>query len=293
MTATATERDAFADAVGRAVDERAGFAAGKLGGTEQNWMMLPVVAREGDSRRAHAFAVATAHRGLRHAGVFPADAAFAHDFAARFADAVRRFDSLGVTDDVPSIDRIVVHHGLDHPVHFSAHEPDRSSPADDASCWLHHLRGRRVLIVCPFADLLAERATRETFEAVWAKTGKRWFEPASVSGIELPYGFEPATQRRFDTCLDLLDDVCARIDATDYDVALIAVGGLGALIAAHVKARGRVGISLGGHLQALFGVLGERWRKREEWQRSYINDAWIDMPARYRPDSSLTDEDYW
>ena len=54
-------------------------------------------------------------------------------------------------------------------------------------------------MVCPFADLLGERATRETFEAVWAKTGKRWFEPASVSGIELPYGFEPATQERFAT----------------------------------------------------------------------------------------------
>ena len=135
VTATATERDAFADAVGRAVDERAGFAAGKLGGTEQpgdagGWRAEAIRAGSGLRRRY----------GLPRPpprGHVPGRRGVPARFHGRFADAVRRFDSLGVTDDAPSIDRIVVHHGLVHPVHFEAHEPDRSSPATTRSAgWI-------------------------------------------------------------------------------------------------------------------------------------------------------------
>lgn len=295
MTASAAEREEFAASVGRAVRDRSGFAAGKLGGTEQAWMLLTeLISEETDPRRVRAFAVAMGNVSVRHAGVFPADDAFQREFAARFAADVAQLDSIGVTDDVVHAKRIVRYHGLPiTPVHYSAHEPDRSAPADDGSCWLYHLHGARILLVCPFAHLLAERATREEFEAVWAKTGKRWFEPAHVSAVELPYGFDPETQERYANSLDLLDDICERMDAIEYDVALIAVAGLGIPIAVHAKREGRVGISLGGHLQVLFGVLGERWRERRKWQRLYFNDSWIDMPERYRPDPALTDGDYW
>jgi len=295
MTASTAQREQFAAAVGQAVRDRSGFAAGKIGGTEQTWMLLTeAMATETDPRRLRALTVATGHSALRHAGVFPAEPAFQREFAARFAAAVAQLDSIGLTDDAIHGERIARDHAWPvAPVHFSAQEPDRSSPADDEACWLRHLRGKRVLLVCPFASLLRERATRETFEAVWAKTGKRWFEPAAVSAVELPYGFLPDTQERFATAVDLLADVCARIDEHDYDVALIAAGGLGIPIAVHVKRGGRVGVSVGGHLQVLFGVLGKRWRQREEWQRRYINPDWINMPERYTPDLTLTREDYW
>ena len=64
---------------------------------------------------------------------------------------------------------------------------------------------------------------------------------------------------------------------------MIAAAGLSIPLAAHIKELGKVGISLGGHLQALFGVLGKRWRLSPEWQQRYINDAWIDMPPEYCP----------
>jgi hypothetical protein len=60
-----------------------------------------------------------------------------------------------------------------------------------------------------------------------------------------------------------------------------------------VKARGKAAIALGGHLQVLFGVGGRRWWERPDWQRDYINDAWIEVPDRYKPDRRETDEDYW
>jgi hypothetical protein len=49
------------------------------------------------------------------------------------------------------------------------------------------------------------------------------------------------------------------------------------------RSRSKIGISFGGGLQILFGVIGKRWRNLERWQREYFNEAWIDMPVKYRP----------
>lgn len=145
------------------------------------------------------------------------------------------------------------------------------------------LAGKRVLLIAPFAHLLRQRAARDTFEGDWSRTGKRWFEPASVDSLEFPYGFEPATQTRYGSAIALCDAVIAERNRRDFDVALIAAGALGIPLASAAKASGRIGLSLGGHLQGLFGVLGQRWRDDPEWQSRDINDAWIDMPRSYRP----------
>ena len=83
--------------------------------------------------------------------------------------------------------------------------------------------------------------------------------------------------------MNLLEEIRARIAPHDHDVALIAAGGLGALLAVDAKDAGRVGISLGGHLQVVFGVVGERWLEDEGWRRDYINESWVRVPARYAP----------
>jgi hypothetical protein len=158
---------------------------------------------------------------------------------------------------------------------------------------LPSFRGRKLLLVSPFARLLQERATGSTFEAVWTKTGKRWFEPASVEALEFPYGFAAETQLRYGTALELFDELTGEIDSRDFDVALIGAGGMGVGLASFVKSRGKIGISMGGHLQVLFGVLGARWRSKESWKRRYYNDAWIDMPEHYVPARSETIENYW
>ena len=68
----------------------------------------------------------------------------------------------------------------------------------------------------------------------------------------------------------------------DFDIALIGAGGLAIPIASRIKSMGKIGIDLGGHLQALFGVLGKRYR-RWQWEAWNSNEWCIDMPAKYRP----------
>jgi hypothetical protein len=290
-------RERFAAALRRALDDGRGFAAGKLGETERAMLEYPLVLeRERDPRRLRAFELVLGHRARRHGGIFPTRPDFLAEFAAAFARAVGELDSIGIVpaEAWPSDEALFRFHGLaGEPIDFLDQEPDRSVPGDERRCWLPLLRGRRVLLVCPFAELLRERATRETFEAAWRKTGKPWFEPAAVEAVELPYGFARSTQERYATALDLLADIRMRVEARTFEVALIGAGTLGSMLAAAVKDEGRVGISLGGHLQVLFGVTGRRWNERPEWRRNYINETWIEAPERYRPDPEETGENYW
>lgn len=276
---------------------RAGFAAGKLGFSEQYWLNYPRVLGAGGDRRAiRAYELGLRTHLERQSGIYPPTPEFAREFVVRYASDLRELDVIGLFGTGMETE-LIAHHGARGAlIPFKSMEPDRSVPADDASCYLPFLHGRRLLIVAPFADLLRERATQDTFERVWSCIGKGWFHPAQVESIEFPYGFDRSTRARFPTALDLYGWICSRIDSHQFDVALIAAGGLAIPLAAHIKRSGRIGISLGGHLQVLFGVLGRRWRSREWWAQHYFNEAWIDMPERYRPPhwQQLTDGGaYW
>jgi len=180
-------------------------------------------------------------------------------------------------------------------IYYQDQEPDRSSPADETKCYLSLFAGKKLLLIAPFAHFLRSRANRETFTKVWSKTGKPWFCPSSVDSIELPYGYDTSTQKMFSDALQLLNVIQSRIADKEFDVALIAAGGLAIPIAGFVKKLGRVGISLGGHLQVLFGVNGNRWRNRESWQERYFNEWWVDLPAACKPSAVGVSDNgaYW
>jgi hypothetical protein len=296
VDAALLDRRGFADAVGAALAGNGGFAAGKLGGTERAWLTYPLLRDGGATRlQLHAFEAALAHRSVRHAGVWPGEAGFQCRFSDEFATAVAELDAVGIFPDAHDASLgLLAGHGMSvRPMRFEDQEPDRRAGAPAADCWLERLRGRRVLIVGAFADVLRQRAHREVYEAVWAGAGKRWFEPAAVASLEIPYGFEPATQARYADALELLDETAERVEEADFDLAMIGAGGLGIPLAARIKRGGRAAISLGGHLQVVFGVHGQRWLERPEWRERWINDSWIGVPDRYRPEPGLSAEDYW
>ncbi len=285
----------FAERVAEALDEDRGFAAGKLGISEQAMLRYPMLlASEADRRRVRAFEQALRAKTLLTAGIFPPEPEFHRRWCPWYAEQVRGLDSVGLFPErLPTyVDMLAFHEIGGEVISFYDQEPDRSVPTDERRCWLPALRDRRVLLVSPFAGFLRERADAETFEAVWAKIGKRWFGPASVDALEFPYGYSPATRERYATSLDLFDEITGRMAEREFDVAIIGAGGMGIPIAVFAKRLGRVGISLGGPIQPLFGVRGQRWNERDEWHRDYFNDSWVDLPARYRP-GAVTLENYW
>ena len=126
----------------------------------------------------------------------------------------------------------------------------------------------------------------------------RWFFPRNIEVIEIPYSFKNSekTLRDYVDSIDLYDYICNQISKKEFDIALIGAGALALPIVSHVKNIGKIAISLGGHLQVLFGVKGARWRNDEYWKNNYFNEYWIDMPDIYHPadKDNLTDTGaYW
>jgi hypothetical protein len=238
-------------------------------------------------RRARRGIEATVRHHCRvQGGVFPSDLDSMLEFAQWHGEAVRALDYLGLVGGRFESDLIAHHRIRSRTIHFTDTEPDRSIPADSAECYLPLFTGKRLLIISSMAQLLVHRAQRRTFEAVWAKTGKRWFDPLDVQALEYPFAYDESTQRRFGSSQGLFDWIVTRIDPNNFDVALIAGGGLGIPIAAAVKNLGKQCVALGGHLQVLFGVQGGRWRNDKAWQADYVTEAWIDVPHHYRPENN-------
>jgi len=61
------------------------------------------------------------------------------------------------------------------------------------------------------------------------------------------------------------------IDKKDFDIALIGCGAYGLPLAAYIKSKGKQAIHIGGSLQLLFGIMGERWKSDKTLK---VNNYW-------------------
>ncbi len=275
--------------IGEAVQKRRGFATGKLGLSQKHWMYYEVLLRKKrDAEEVRQFEKALIFHSFNQEGLFPKDLAFYREYNRFYMPHVKNLDCLGLVYEPAFMEWEILSYydlGQAH-THYVNQEPDRSCPSNDENCYLKYFRNKKILIICPFAGLLKERATEEVFEGVWSKTGKRWFYPSEVDAIEFPYGFARTTQEKHGSALQLFEHITDEIDRRTFDIALIAAAGLAIPLASYVKSIGKVGIDLGGHLQILFGVIGKRWRNWENWRRDYFNEWWIDMPEKYKPEET-------
>ncbi len=137
--------------------------------------------------------------------------------------------------------------------------------------WSSALKGRRVLVVSPFADTIQRQIAR--MKSVWPNLD--WFEGIQFVTTRFPYLIDEGCEEAW---WEVYERIGNTISEGNYDVALFGCGGLGLPFAMLAKKAGRVGIHLGGHLQLLFGIYGQR-HLHHEWHRKHINEAWV------RPDA--------
>jgi len=260
------------------------YAAAKFSISDQYLFYYPIAKKNlSNKRQLLAYEAHLKFHGLKQSGVFPVNASFLPRYNEFYAAHLRNIDCIGL-HQLQMERELIEYWKLESDfISHEEQEPDRSCPVLERNCYLFSFAGKRVAIIAPFAEILCQRGTTQIFEAVWAKTGKKWFHPAALIPVEFPYAVEHETQNRFSDVIDLFENVSASLRNLNYDVALIAAGGLGVPFASFVKQQGKIAISLGGHLQVLFGVVGKRWREREDWRENYFTDAWIDMPKQYRP----------
>ena len=139
---------------------------------------------------------------LKQEGIFPADPNFYIEFNNFYISHVKNIDCLGICYRPWELEIIKYYKLKNKLIHYPYQQIDQANPGLEKDCYLPHFKDKKILIVCPFAEILKERATKEIFEGVWSKTAKKkWFYPKSIDALEFPYGFSEETHKKYSTVL--------------------------------------------------------------------------------------------
>ena len=149
--------------------------------------------------------------------------------------------------------------------------------------WTLSLKGKKVLVVHPFAKEIEEQYQHK--DEIFPSGLLPDFELITLKAVQSLGG-----DSQFKDWFEALNWMEEEIDKCDYDICLIGCGAYGFPLAAHVKRRGKKAFHIGGALQLLFGIKGKRWENPnygvKEWgipHGSYsklMNKAWVRPTAK-------------
>lgn len=257
------------------------FMASRLGGIELNCLWYFMNNRPGE--RPYPAGIADALGNF--AGFFPLTGDALDEFCKVYLDAVRQADAMGVWLYVNE-NRVL----MDYCPNAALMQPRALEPYYHSEPWSAALRGKRVLVVHPFAESIREQYENKRTLLFENPEVLPEFHLHTIRAVQSIAG-EPTS---FATWFDALDSMKAAMDAVEYDVCIIGAGAYGLPLAAHAKRSGRSAIHMGGATQILFGIKGRRWDDHEVISKLY-NEAWVRPQAGETPQSFTTVEDgcYW
>ncbi len=165
--------------------------------------------------------------------------------------------------------------------------------------WSKALTNKKVLVVHPFANLIEHQFEKRTllFEDKNVLTD---FHLSTIKAVQ-SLGAENNEYVDWFQALKWMKD---EIDKKDYDICLIGCGAYGFPLAAHVKRMGKKAVHLGGALQLLFGIKGNRWEDENyatSWNLpkdtyiSMFNNYWVKPTNNLKPKNADNVEGacYW
>ena len=155
--------------------------------------------------------------------------------------------------------------------------------------WTKSLEGKKVLVVHPFEKSIIKQYKKR--DKIFYNGFLPQFELITLKSVQSLGG-----NTQFIDWFQALDYMKNKISEIDFDIALIGAGAYGMPLAAHVKRMGKVGFHLGGVLQLIFGISGNRWEK-DKTKNHYklINKHWIKPHVSEMSNNANSVEDacYW
>lgn len=157
--------------------------------------------------------------------------------------------------------------------------------------WTAALKGKKVLIVHPFSELIESQYKRreQLFKNpdILPEFELKTVKAVQSSGDTVPEGTADWNEA--------LESMLEKIRATDFDIALLGCGSYAVPLGAEIKKMGKKAIVLGGMMQLMFGIKGERWEKSRPDIVALYNDSWVRADA-YRvknADQMVDGAAYW
>jgi hypothetical protein len=241
------------------LSENKPFVAGKMGAVEQQIMIYKYHNKPWDNNlRWHA---------SNHAGVTPPTDEILNFFTDVYTEALNNTDLLSIwfPENINSMEYLISEHycknaefmgGLQSLEPFYFDEP-----------WSEELKDKKVLVVHPFEEsirtqylikdkIFENQKVLPNFDLITFKT----YQTHGGGNTDLPW----------DYCLN---DMNERISKIEFDVALVACGAYGLPVCSHIKNMGKPAIHVGGGLQIMFGIKGNRWDNMAAVNK-YYNQYW-------------------
>jgi hypothetical protein len=147
--------------------------------------------------------------------------------------------------------------------------------------WMPALKGKKILVVHPFTKTFSKQA--QNLKKIFPN--RLWFEDCEFQFVQPPLTLagnhqDKDWQEHLTPFLESLREV------KEFDVALVAAGGYGMLVANFIfKELNKSVMYIGGALQLFFGVIGKRWFENKDILE-LVNDDWLrpnkeDKPSNF------------
>jgi hypothetical protein len=129
--------------------------------------------------------------------------------------------------------------------------------------WSHYLLGKKVLIINPFTESMQQQLKND-FQIYKNK-------PLFLDGQEFVF-YKSYVTSGFNwihsSWIETFEIMCNDISKLDFDIALLGCGGYGLPLSDFIFTKlNKSAIYVGGGLQLLFGVMGNRWVDIPMWKR--------------------------
>jgi hypothetical protein len=223
------------------------------------------------------------------AGLFPESDESKIQLIEQITDAITNLDALALWNfSEPNFEKEFIQYNNK----YCSLLPLRSlEPYYSGLPWSEYLENKNVLVISSFPD---------TIQLQYKYKHLIWKDPRVLPNfnlITLRYEYSPLINNNIsnhNSWLDKLLYMKEQMNNIEYDIALIGAGAASLPLANHAKITGKQSIHLGGALQILFGIMGNRWNNRVIGT-SFYNRHWIkpldhEVPSKYK---SIEEGCYW
>ena len=209
-----------------------------------------------------------------NAGFFPQNPELLKKFTDLMKQACGQIDLLGVWFNMME-DYVVDRYGGDCELtELSALEPWYVQRP-----WTRVLRGKKVLVIHPFADTMKKQYEKREHLFENQEILPKFEALYTVKAVQTIAG---AKDDRFQNWFEAFDWMYEEAMKTDFEVAIIGCGAYGFPLAAKIREAGRCVVHMGGATQLLFGIKGRRWDNHPVIGKLY-NDYWVRPSESEKP----------
>lgn len=211
-----------------------------------------------------------------NAGIYYSTKQHVELFAKHYNNAVLQADALACFDIIYTVQQNEYLWRSPKPsLHFEVLEPYYAIEKGIVP-WSHKLIGKKILVVSPFVETFKKQvASGFHFYGPDAPDEKRMFHKDQAFVFYKTYSTLGGNHIH-NNWYQTFGIMCSDIKQLDFDIALVSCGGYGLPLCNYIKSLGKSAIYVGGALQLLFGVNGQRWANHPVISRvsSAPNNQW-------------------